>query len=43
MVSNNLFRKVSAELHIFRNGEPGFGLRFTKGLPVAVWPDLYVA
>ena len=35
--------KVSAELHIFRKGEHGFGLRFTKGLPVAVWPDLYVA
>jgi acetyl esterase/lipase len=34
--------KVSAELHIFRKGEHGFGLRFTKGLPVAVWPDLYV-
>jgi acetyl esterase/lipase len=35
--------KVSAELHIFRKGEHGFGLRFTKGLPVAVWPDLYVS
>jgi acetyl esterase/lipase len=35
--------KVSAELYIFRKGEHGFGLRFTKGLPVAVWPDLYVA
>jgi acetyl esterase/lipase len=35
--------QVSAELHIFRKGEHGFGLRFTKGLPVAVWPDLYVA
>jgi acetyl esterase/lipase len=35
--------KVSTELHIFRKGEHGFGLRFTKGLPVAVWPDLYVA
>jgi len=35
--------KVPAELHIFRKGEHGFGLRFTKGLPVAVWPDLYVS
>ena len=35
--------KVPAELHIFRKGEHGFGLRFTKGLPVAAWPDLYVA
>jgi acetyl esterase/lipase len=35
--------KVPAELHVFRKGEHGFGLRFTKGLPVAVWPDLYVA
>jgi acetyl esterase/lipase len=35
--------KVSAELHIFRKGEHGFGLRFTKGLPVSVWPDLYIA
>jgi acetyl esterase/lipase len=35
--------KVPAELHIFRKGEHGFGLRFTKGLPVAVWPELYVA
>jgi acetyl esterase/lipase len=35
--------KVPAELHIFRKGEHGFGLRFTKGLPVAVWPELYVS
>jgi acetyl esterase/lipase len=35
--------KVPAELHIFGKGEHGFGLRFTKGLPVAVWPDLYVS
>ena len=34
--------KVPAELHIFSKGEHGFGLRFTKGLPVAIWPDLYV-
>jgi acetyl esterase/lipase len=35
--------KIPAELHIFRKGEHGFAVRFTKGLPVAVWPDLYVA
>jgi acetyl esterase/lipase len=35
--------KVPAELHIFRKGEHGFGLRFTKGLPVAIWPDLYTS
>jgi acetyl esterase/lipase len=35
--------KVPAELHIFSKGEHGFGLRFTKGLPVAVWPDLDVS
>lgn len=35
--------KIPTELHIFRKGEHGFAMRFTKGLPVAVWPDLYVA
>jgi acetyl esterase/lipase len=35
--------KVPAELHIFRKGEHGCGLRFTKGLPVAIWPDLYTS
>jgi acetyl esterase/lipase len=35
--------KIPAELHIFRKGEHGFAVRFTKGLPVAIWPDLYVA
>jgi acetyl esterase/lipase len=34
---------IPAELHIFSKGEHGFGLRFTKGLPVAIWPDLYVS
>ena len=35
--------RVPAGLHVYRKGEHGFGLRFTKGLPVAGWPDLYVA
>lgn len=35
--------KIPAELHVFRKGEHGFAVRFTKGLPVAIWPDLYVA
>ncbi|TWB44399.1 alpha/beta hydrolase [Nitrospirillum pindoramense] len=35
--------KVPAELHIFRQGGHGFGLRGARGLPVAAWPDLYIA
>jgi hypothetical protein len=29
--------------HIFSKGEHGFGIRFTTGLPIAVWPDLDVS
>ncbi len=31
---------VPAELHVFSEGGHGFGLRYTDGLPVAVWPEL---
>ena len=32
--------KVEAELHIFGEGQHGFGMRFVEGKPVAAWPDL---
>jgi acetyl esterase/lipase len=34
--------KVPAEMHIFEKGKHGFGIRLTKGLPVAAWPDLFL-
>jgi acetyl esterase/lipase len=30
---------VDAELHLYMQGNHGFGIRFTKGLPVAAWTD----
>ncbi|MDB5471723.1 MAG: esterase/lipase, partial [Caulobacter sp.] len=33
-------KKVPTEMHIFEEGGHGFGLRFTHGKPVEVWPDL---
>ena len=33
--------KAKAELHIFDEGQHGFGLRFVAGKPVAAWPDLF--
>nr|WP_272868051.1 alpha/beta hydrolase [Caldimonas tepidiphila] len=30
---------VPAEMHIFAQGKHGFAVKFTKGLPVAVWPE----
>lgn len=35
--------KVEAELHIFGEGQHGFGMRFVEGKPVAAWPDLLLA
>lgn len=35
--------KVATELHVFEEGGHGFGLRFAKGKPVEVWPDLVLA
>lgn len=35
--------KVSTELHLFEEGGHGFGLRFAKGRPVEIWPDLVLA
>ncbi|MBU6299539.1 MAG: alpha/beta hydrolase [Alphaproteobacteria bacterium] len=32
--------KVSAELHVFGEGDHGFGIRLAKGKPASVWPDL---
>lgn len=34
---------VPAELHIFAQGKHGFSVKFTKGLPVAVWPETGLA
>ena len=34
---------VPVELHVFDTGGHGFGIRYTTGLPVAVWPDLVAA
>ena len=31
---------ISCEAHYFAEGEHGFGLLKTAGLPVAIWPDL---
>ncbi len=31
---------VPAELHIFKDGEHGFGIRDTRQMPVSVWPNL---
>jgi acetyl esterase/lipase len=33
-------RKVPTEMHVFEEGGHGFGLRFAKGKPVEVWPEL---
>lgn len=35
--------KVPVEMHLFEKGGHGFGLRGTKDMPVAVWPQLYLA
>lgn len=35
--------KVEAELHIFGEGQHGFGLRFVEGKPVERWPELVLA
>lgn len=32
--------KIPTEMHLFEEGGHGFGLRFTTGKPVAVWPEL---
>jgi len=31
---------VKAELHVFRDGAHGFGIRGVKGKPASVWPEL---
>ena len=38
-----LAKGVPAELHVFEKGGHGFAIRFTKGLPLAVWPELFLA
>ncbi|NEX92387.1 alpha/beta hydrolase [Caulobacter sp. 17J65-9] len=35
--------KIPAELHVFEEGEHGFGLRLIQGKPAAIWPDLFLA
>ena len=35
--------RVPAELHVFQEGEHGFGLRLIEGKPAAVWPELFLA
>ncbi|ACX87965.1 pectin acetylesterase PaeX [Pectobacterium parmentieri] len=32
--------KIPVEMHLFEKGKHGFGLRGTKGLPAATWPQL---
>jgi acetyl esterase/lipase len=34
---------VGAELHIYAKGGHGFGMRGTKGLPLAAWPEVALA
>lgn len=36
-------KKVPTEMHVFEEGGHGFGLRFARGKPVEVWPDLVLA
>jgi dipeptidyl aminopeptidase/acylaminoacyl peptidase len=33
---------VPAELHIFKEGNHGFGIRDARQLPVSVWPKLAI-
>lgn len=33
-------KHIPVEMHLFKKGKHGFGIRGTKGLPVAVWPQL---
>nr|WP_318381627.1 alpha/beta hydrolase [uncultured Enterobacter sp.] len=34
---------VPVEMHLFEQGQHGFGIRDAQGLPVAVWPELMMA
>lgn len=36
-------RAIPVETHLFEEGGHGFGLRRAAGLPVEVWPDLWLA
>lgn len=36
-------KKVPTQLHVFEEGGHGFGLRFARGKPVEVWPELVLA
>ena len=33
-------QQVPTELHLFAEGKHGFGIRGTRGLPAAEWPQL---
>lgn len=35
-------RQIPAELHLFEQGGHGFGLQRATGLPVAIWPELFL-
>jgi len=34
---------IPVEMHLFEQGQHGFGIRDAQGLPVAVWPELMMA
>ena len=34
--------KIPAELHVFQEGQHGFGIRGAKGKPCSAWPDLFL-
>jgi dipeptidyl aminopeptidase/acylaminoacyl peptidase len=36
-------RKIPVQTHLFEKGGHGFAIRFTKGLPLEVWPELFLA
>ena len=36
-------RKIPVQTHLFEKGGHGFAIRFTKGTPLEVWPELFLA
>lgn len=37
-----LERKIPVQTHLFEKGGHGFAIRFTKGLPLEAWPELFL-
>lgn len=35
-------RNIPVETHLFAHGGHGFGLRYTVGKPVSIWPELFI-